>query len=93
MMIDKPTMPVDAIEMEEFLFSGTIVQVAQNCKHEEIDVQDWGKLKTYTRESFRFHRFAVMNWLLMNGVSIPAELLSDQMHMEVGAQMPDTRQL
>lgn len=86
---DKVSMPVSAVEMQEYLFSETLAKIAYKCEREKHNVTDWSTLKRETRESFRFHRFAVMNWLMMNGVSIPAELLSDQAHKPVGQQMPD----
>lgn len=82
-------MPVAAVELQEYLFAETLAKVAANCESEKHNVTDWSKLKKEIRESFRYQRFGVMNWLLMNGVSIPAELMSDQAHKPVGQQMPD----
>lgn len=85
----KVSMPVSSVEMQEYLFAETLAKVAAKCESERGNVIDWDDLKRNIRESFRFQRFAVMNWLLMNGVSIPAELLSDQAHKPVGQQFPD----
>lgn len=83
------SMSLSAVEMQEYLFSETLAKVAAKCEIEKHNVIDWTTLKNQIRESFRLQRFAVMNWLRMNGVSIPVELLSDQAHKPVGQQMPD----
>jgi hypothetical protein len=31
----------------------------------------------------------VINWLVMNGIKIPVELIDDRTHPEVGHQFPD----
>ena len=90
-MCDGLRMPVSSVEMQEYLFSETLERVASNCEAagEGGALTNWSDLKQQTRESFRFHRFAVMGWLQMNGVSIPAKLLTDQTHAPVGQQYPD----
>lgn len=82
-MTAKVSMPINSVEMQEFLFAETIDELA--------DGKTLGSLefKRHVRESFRYHRFATMNWLLMNGVSIPAKLLTDESHPRVGFQLPD----
>ena len=82
-------MPISAVEMQECLFSETLVKMADKTAAESDTYMDWSKLKKEIRRSFRYQRFAVMNWLLMNGVSIPAELLTDDAHPIVGSQYPD----
>lgn len=84
-----PSMSIAAIELQEYLFAESLAKVAGNCQHESHNVVDWADLKRQTRQSFRLQRFAVMNWLLMNGVSIPAELLTDEAHPPVDEQYPD----
>lgn len=69
-------MPVSALELQEYLFAANIPNA------------DAHSIKA-TRDCFYFHRFQVMNWLLMNGVSIPAHLLSDQAHPRIGLQTVD----
>lgn len=94
-----PEMPIASVELQEYLFAQTLAAVAQR---ESSDAQaanviagdskketDWRNLRSQIRVSFRLQRFAVMNWLLMNGVSIPAALLSDGAHPAVGMQYPD----
>lgn len=85
------SMPIAAVEMQEFLFAETLARVADQCEKEKHNVTDWASLRRQVREAFRLQRFAVMNWLLMNGVSIPAALLSDTTHATVGNQLPDKR--
>lgn len=40
-------------------------------------------------ELLRLHRFTVFTWLLQNGISLPAAVLDDRAHPEVGQQTPD----
>lgn len=83
-----PVMPIAAVELQEYLFSETLAKVAIRCSQDD-EPGKWDELRKHTREDFRWQRFAVMNWLIMNGVSIPAELLTDQAHPPVGQQYPD----
>ena len=76
-------MPVDSIEMQEYLFSHSL-----GIQSESLETSE---LRKEIRKCFRFQRFAVMNWLLMNGVSIPADLLTDDTHPKVGEQFPDKK--
>lgn len=69
-------MPVVALEVQEYLFAANI----PGATPETIKAM---------RECFYFHRFQVMNWLLMNGVSLPAHLISDQTHPRIGLQTVD----
>ncbi len=73
--------PVSILEVEEYLFSQTAAQVAQDNPPE--------KTAEHVRGSLRLHRFLVFTWLLQNGVSLPAELLADREHPPVGEQTPD----
>jgi len=83
------TMPISSVELQEYLFAQTLLNVASKCEAEKRNVTDYRELAIEIRKSFRYQRFAVINWLLMNGVSIPAELLTDQTHPQVGNQFPD----
>lgn len=80
-------MPISAVELQEFLFAETAT-VAAMQKNDNGTITT-NKVRDHIRESFRFQRFAVMNWLMMNGVAIPSHLLSDQAHPPVGSQQPD----
>lgn len=82
-------MPISAVELQEYLFSFTAAQYAKRVAAEKHNVPDTEKIANHIRGAFRLNRFAVMNWLMMNGVKIPIELLDDRNHPEVGAQMPD----
>lgn len=84
-------MPIGSVEVQEYLFSNTLADVAKRCEETKKNVTDYGPLRIQIRESFRLQRFAVMNWLMMNGVSIPPSLLSDQTHPRAGSQFPDQR--
>ncbi len=69
----------EAIVMQEMLFL-ELLRVAAQRDAANAPVTDWAHLKRRGRESFRLHRQAVMNWLMSNGVSIPAELRMDLAH-------------
>jgi len=80
-------MPIAAVELQEFMFATTMeVQRASIAASEQ---PDWKFLHDEARRAFRLHRFQVMNWLLINGVRIPPQLLSDQTHPDVPCQYPD----
>lgn len=70
----KATAPM---EVQEFLFAETAAKV------------DAAELARHVRSALYFHRFQVMNWLMLNGVAIPIHLMHDQMHPTVGNQFPD----
>jgi hypothetical protein len=79
-------------ELQEYLLSQTAAEYAIRKTTEATAGGDpiaIEAIRNHIRESFRLNRFAVMNWLVMNGVKIPTELLDDRTHPEVGAQMPD----
>jgi len=77
-----------AMEVSEFLMSNTqAMKVAGESGR--VNRLEEGPLLIDMRQILRLHRFTVMSWLMQNGVSIPAELLSDQTHREVGQQLPD----
>lgn len=82
----RPTrlMPIGSVEMQEYLVAANLVAGITN-QNDEQRLQN-------LRECFRFQRFAVMNWLMINGISIPFDLLSDQTHPKPGNQLPDTGQ-
>jgi hypothetical protein len=79
-----PKMPIKAVELQEYLFA----DAAAGLTRDGISNSD---LRWEIRSAFRLQRFAVMNWLLMNGVTIPGDLLSDQAHPPVGRQWPDEK--
>lgn len=76
------------MEMQEYLFANTEAQRVSSQFHSGASYNG-GDHRTNLRTLFRLHRFSVINWLLMQGVSIPAELLADQTHPEVGKMLPD----
>lgn len=41
----KVSMPVSAVEMQEYLFSETLAKVAAKCESEKHNVTDWSDLK------------------------------------------------
>lgn len=82
-------MPIASVEMQEYLFARNLTMTAIKCAKDGDHTPNYQQLDRGIRECFRFQRFALMSWLQQNGVSIPAELLSDQAHPPVGAQMPD----
>lgn len=90
---DKPApvqfIPIHSVEMTEYLFANTLTRVAAKCVEDKHNVIDWKPLVDQIRGSMRMDRFNVLNWLRMNGVEIPVELMSDQMHPVVGEQYPD----
>lgn len=74
---------IEILEMEEFCFANTAVDMAQRLTP--------GELQTYLRENYRMHRFFVFNWLVLNGVELPVALVADSLHLPVGSQQPDQR--
>ena len=68
--------PIGGVERKEFLYAAGIARGAS-------------ALGDSIRDVLRLHRFDVMVWLMQNGVVIPAALLDDRLHAEVGQQMPD----
>lgn len=69
--------PICGVELREYLYASALLTSGR------------GPLLESVREVLRLHRFDVMSWLLQNGVAIPAALLDDRLHAEVGNQMPD----
>lgn len=86
MAVDKRI--IGPVEMQEFLFSKTISDGCFSAIHGMNGVQR-EKLTKDIREVLRLHRFSVFTWLLMSGVSVPANLLADETHPKVGYQLPD----
>lgn len=86
-------LPIDSVELQEFLFSTTDVKKAVSCLESGNLYNDsqQQKLFEHLRKGYRLHRFMVLNWLMMNGVQIPLALLSDEVHPEVGKQYPDQK--
>lgn len=81
---------IGGVELQEFLFSQTAARYALRIYAEAQPGEDvLGKVGNHIRGSLRLNRFATMNWLMMNGVTIPPELLDDRTHPEVGRQAPD----
>ncbi len=79
---------VAPLELQEYLFADTSAQFAVH-DNEETPGQI-GQVRDHIRGALRIQRFNVMNWLVVNGVSIPAELLDDALHQPVGYQYPDS---
>lgn len=92
LIMPEAKMPIGSVEMQEYLFANTLTGVAKRCEEKKHNVTDFAPLAREIRECFRFQRFAVMNWLMQNGVTIPAELLSDQTHPRPGSQFVDQTQ-
>lgn len=69
------------VELTEYLFSTTAAAYA--AEHASHEIRD------HIREAMRLARFTVFNWLITNGVQIPAALLNDKLHAPVGQQLPD----
>lgn len=67
------------MELEEYLFAHT--EAAQTRTPEQRETQ--------IRELLWSHRFFLFTWLMMNGVVIPVELVSDSAHPRVGQQSVD----
>lgn len=70
---------IGGVELREYCYAHTTA--FDNMRFESV--------MTVIREVLRLHRFDVMSWLMQNGVAIPAALLDDRLHAEVGQQMPD----
>lgn len=75
-------MNVDNLEMMEFGFASTATNFATAQRNSQ-------EIRNHIRESLRLHRFLVFSWLLENGAQLPANLIADSIHPEVGQQMPD----
>lgn len=79
---------IGPVELQEYLFAATQANATypliMGNKDEERE-----NLTKSIREILRLHRFVVINWLLMSGVSVPAGLLADETHPQVGDQLPD----
>jgi len=80
---------IDPVELQEFLFASASATFAAQLEQQKHNVVEWDKLRDHIRGAMRIHRFTVINWLMMQGVKIPVELLDDKQHPEVGQQMPD----
>lgn len=70
------------VELTEYLFAQTAAEYA-HAGHTVAEIRE------HMRGAMRLARFTVFNWLISNGVSIPAELLADRTHPAVGQQAPD----
>jgi len=73
---------IEMLEMEEYLLAATAARAYAKPGEEEA-------LTMHLRGLLRWHRFFVFNWLLLNGETLPCELLRDQLHTEPGQQHPD----
>jgi hypothetical protein len=73
------------MEMQEYLFAVT----QSNKIKGNWQSFNGSECSKDIREILRLHRFTVLNWLMMQGVSIPMNLLSDQTHPKVGSMLPD----
>ena len=88
--VPAPAISLEGVELQEFCFSETSAQFAVRKMEERGNVIDTDSIRAHIRGALRLHRFTVMNWLMMNGVKIPIELLADQNHPEVGQMRLDT---
>ncbi len=95
------------LEMQEYLCASTCASRAVNTTLEARSAlgDGEGRLKSdgvmkaevvrenrdVMRGMLRIHRFAIINWLCEQGVMIPGELCTDQMHPMVGSQTPDQK--
>lgn len=70
------------VELTEYLFAQTAAEYA-HAGHTVAEIRE------HMRGAMRLARFTVFNWLIGNGVRIPAELMADRTHPEVGQQTPD----
>lgn len=75
---------IGPVELQEYLFAATQGKKAFGGSNAQSKA-----LTDDIREILRLHRFVVFNWLLISGVSIPAELLADETHPGIGKQLPD----
>jgi hypothetical protein len=73
--------PVSILELEEYLNAATFLD------SQALALPDHGVKEL--RAILRNHRFFVFSWLLLNGVQLPTELVSDSAHPEVGRQRVD----
>lgn len=71
--------PIRLLELEEYLYAHTEAQQNRDPANREVNI----------RELLWSHRFFIFTWLMMNGVAIPAELVSDNTHKRVGQQSVD----
>ena len=71
--------PIRMLELEEYLFAHTEAQQNRTPDQREKII----------RELLWQHRFFVFTWLMMNGVAIPAELVSDTTNLKPGSQSVD----
>lgn len=64
------------LDIEEAAFTATGIEAFVS--------EDRARLaKEHFLSCFRWHRFFVFNWLMMNGVLIPAELMRDELHSPI----------
>lgn len=80
---------IENVEMTEYLFSNTAANFATFGLDDDDRSIMIEKARNHIRGAFRLHRFVFMNWLLMNGVKLPVEVMDDRTHPEVGDQRPD----
>jgi hypothetical protein len=81
--------PIASVELQEYLFAQTAAKYAARTARGACGQDDMDRITGHIRGAFRLNRFTLFNWLMQNGVSIPAELLDDRTHPEVGNQTPD----
>lgn len=77
--------PVAMVEMNEYLMATTLAEV----KVFPNDPEAAKSLAKEIRELMWWNRFFLFNWLMLNGVALPAELMADSLHKRVGNQVPD----
>jgi len=82
-------MDIQSVELKEFLMAGQLSTVAIQSGNCQCQTFHFDKFRDHIRSMLLVHRFDIMTWLMSNGVSIPLELLSDDMHVKVGAQSVD----
>lgn len=82
-------MNISSLELKEFLMAGQSATMAIQSGDCERQSFHFDKLRDHIRSALLIHRFDIMTWLMLNGVSIPLELLSDDVHVKVGSQSVD----
>lgn len=75
--------------LEEFEFNYSAQAADFASKFEGLSLPEKEQVRDHIRNLFWLNRFNVFNWLMLNGVEIPASLMVETMHPEVGKQTPD----
>lgn len=80
---------VAPLEMQEYLNAATIARIVEDAGSEPATSIDLRILAFTIRQTLRLHRFAVVAWLAQQNVSVPVELLADELHPPPGGQTVD----